>query len=214
MSDPARPVALRRAACVVLGMLSVGAALWVFAVARWRDAAFILVYHRVEAYQGGRRSLYVTPEHFERQMRFLVSRGYRPVTLDRVREMLALMQIADGEEDAALRVEAGRLLLESHASYSDRLDLGAPETDEIVKLVLAEGPENGLYGGRITGGGSGGTVCVLCDLERSEAALTRVLAEYEKRTGLVPRLIAGTSPGALQFRVRHLGALQDGAAQA
>lgn len=133
---------------------------------------------------------------------------------NRVREMLALMQIADGEEDAALRVEAGRLLLESHSSYSDRLDLGAPETDEIVKLVLSEGPENGLYGGRITGGGSGGTVCVLCDLERSEAALPRVLAEYEKRTGLVPRLIAGTSPGALQFRVRHFSAIPDSTGQA
>jgi peptidoglycan/xylan/chitin deacetylase (PgdA/CDA1 family) len=88
MSGPVRTATVRRAVCVVLGMLSVGAALGVFAVARWRDAAFILVYHRVEAYQGGRRSLYVGPERFERQMRFLVSRGYRPVTLDRMREML------------------------------------------------------------------------------------------------------------------------------
>ena len=56
--------------------------------------------------------------------------------------------------------EAGRLMYQSHASYSDRLDLGSPETDLLVDLVRERGPEYGLYGAKITGGGSGGTVAI------------------------------------------------------
>lgn len=74
--------------CSLLGVLTVGAVLGVWAAVRWRDTTFILVYHRIEPYQGGRRSLYVSPATFEGQMRFLLRRGYRAVTLDRVRAML------------------------------------------------------------------------------------------------------------------------------
>lgn len=60
------------------------------------------------------------------------------------------------------------LLLQSHASYS-RCGLGSDGTDRIVDLVrkemaaaAARGERPALYGAKITGGGSGGTVSALC----------------------------------------------------
>lgn len=65
--------------------------------------------------------------------------------------------------------EAGPLMYESHQSYS-RIGLGHAATDELVNTLRAQGPEEGIYGARITGGGCGGTVCVLA----SEAGLETV----------------------------------------
>jgi galactokinase len=57
----------------------------------------------------------------------------------------------------------------------------------------------GLYGARITDRGSGGTVAVLCDLgDRADAAIARIMAEYEKQTGRQPEAFLASSPGAWQ----------------
>ena len=50
-------------------------------------------------------------------------------------------------------------MYESHASYG-RCGLGSRGTDRLVALVKSAGPAAGLYGARITGGGSGGTVAI------------------------------------------------------
>jgi L-arabinokinase len=55
--------------------------------------------------------------------------------------------------------EMGELMYESHESYS-RCGLGADRTDEIVRLAKTL---EGIYGAKITGGGNGGTVCILSD---------------------------------------------------
>lgn len=90
--------------------------------------------------------------------------------------------------------ELGALMYESHASYS-ACGLGAEGTDRLVELVRALGPAEGLYGAKITGGGSGGTVAIL---GRADAggAVTRVAAAYARQTGRPPLVISGTSPGA------------------
>jgi L-arabinokinase len=103
--------------------------------------------------------------------------------------------------DARL-IEAGALMYESHASYG-ACGLGSPGTDRLVGLVRAEGPEAGLYGARITGGGSGGTVAVLGRRDAS-AAIARVAAAYERVTGYRPYVFAGSSPGAAVFEVRAM----------
>ncbi len=55
--------------------------------------------------------------------------------------------------------QMGELFYQAHASYS-RCGLGNSTTDMIVEMVkAAEG--KGVYGAKITGGGSGGTVCVM-----------------------------------------------------
>ncbi len=134
---------------------------------------------------------------------------------ERVKHLFALLQIAVIRHEESLAVhgqavldepvliEAGRLMYLAHASYGDRLDLGSPETDILVDLVRERGPERGLYGAKITGGGSGGTVAVLClDVPEAEEALREVCAAYTARTGIVPRTFVGSSPGAVAFGAR------------
>lgn len=141
---------------------------------------------------------------------------------ERAQAFVNLMQIAEmryaeftteeGEEPGPadpmrfeLMRKAGDILYDAHASYSDRLNLGSPETDLLVQLIRERGTERGLYGARITGGGSGGTVAVLCTAEsKTESALAEVCIEYQKQSGIVPRVFVGSSPGTLQFGSRQI----------
>jgi L-arabinokinase len=93
--------------------------------------------------------------------------------------------------------ELGELMFQSHASYS-ACGLGSAGTDELVRLVRERGTASGLYGAKITGGGSGGTVAVLARRGASDA-VKAVSQEYARRTGLEPTLISGSSPGAGRF---------------
>ena len=52
----------------------------------------------------------------------------------------------------------GELMYQSHESYSS-VGLGSDRTDEIVRFAKELSPV--IYGAKITGGGSGGTVCIL-----------------------------------------------------
>lgn len=107
--------------------------------------------------------------------------------------------------DTYLMEEAGKLMYATHESYSTRLDLGSPETDLLVELVRERGPERGLYGARVSGGGSGGVVVVLCrESPEADKALQEVCVEYERRTGIVPRPIVGSSHGAVMFGARQI----------
>jgi L-arabinokinase len=55
----------------------------------------------------------------------------------------------------------------------------------------------GLYGAKITGGGAGGTVAVLCNIsERADNAIAEIMSEYQKRTGQKPEAFTGSSSGA------------------
>ena len=92
--------------------------------------------------------------------------------------------------------KAGHLMYASHISYTRDARLGADECDLLVDLVRRR-ETAGLYGAKITGGGSGGTVAVLCDASPSaDAAVVEILAEYESRTKLKPDAFLASSPGA------------------
>src|SRR5688500_14889204 len=110
-----------------------------------------------------------------------------------------LLRTSPGEDR---RVQLGALMYESHASYA-ACGLGSPGTDRLVELVRAEGPAGGLYGARITGGGSGGTVAVLGRKDAS-AAIARVAGAYERATGYRPQVFAGSSPGVLAFGAQSI----------
>ena len=97
-------------------------------------------------------------------------------------------------------IQLGALMNESLASY-DACGLGSPGTDRLVELVRVEGPAAGLYGARITGGGSGGTVAVIGRKDAS-AAIARVAGAYERATGYRPYVFAGSSPGVAAFGAR------------
>jgi galactokinase len=98
--------------------------------------------------------------------------------------------LPDARDDTAGEL-LGQLMYESHASYG-RCGLGSRGTDRLVELVKQAGA--GLYGARITGGGSGGTVAVV---GRSDAstAIERIADRFEHDTGHRPYVFAGSSPG-------------------
>ena len=76
----------------------------------------------------------------------------------------------------------GELMYQSHESYS-AVGLGNSHTDEIVEMVKSVGEERGLFGAKITGGGSGGTVCVLCHGEEGLKAAHEVFEKYQSKYG-------------------------------
>ena len=97
-------------------------------------------------------------------------------------------------------VQLGTLMYESHASYG-RCGLGSRGTDRLVELVKAAGPGEGLYGARITGGGSGGTVAVIGRPDAS-SAIGRIADQYAHDVGYRPYIFAGSSPGVAAVGAR------------
>jgi L-arabinokinase len=85
--------------------------------------------------------------------------------------------------------------------------LGSAATDRLVELVRQAGPSEGLYGAKITGGGSGGTVAVLSRREASDS-VKRVAERYAKETGYRPHIFSGSSPGSAAFGFLRL--IRDG----
>jgi galactokinase len=98
--------------------------------------------------------------------------------------------------------EMGELMFAAHASYS-ACGLGSDGTDLLVELVRERSPENGLFGAKITGGGSGGTVCIL---GRAEAGpvIDDVARAYTERSGRPTYVFRGSSPGACAEEVARV----------
>ena len=67
--------------------------LYIFSYFRYSDKTFILCYHKIDYYHGGLKSICVSPETFDRQMKFLVERGYRTVSLT---ELITLLNKKKG----------------------------------------------------------------------------------------------------------------------
>ena len=75
------------------------------------------------------------------------------------------------------------------------VDLGSDRTDEIVTFVRRAGPRLGIYGARVTGGGSGGAVAILARADASP--LVQGIADRcARRWGSTVRVLSGTSSGA------------------
>jgi galactokinase len=116
----------------------------------------------------------------------------------RVQRFVELLDQCDSSDNPGpLFIELGELMYESHRGYT-ALGLNSSGTDRLVELVRKEGPEAGLFGAKITGGGSGGTVAVLGD-QTSRAAVERVAASYANETGHHPYIFSGSSSGSLAF---------------
>lgn len=110
----------------------------------------------------------------------------------RVRMFASLLQHPTIDEERAQLL--GELMYQTHESYG-QCGLGADATDAIVAQVRAYGPAHGLYGAKITGGGSGGTVAVL---GRPEAYTIVQQIATQFGTGMV---FSGSSDGAMQVAV-------------
>ncbi|HEX5242778.1 MAG TPA: hypothetical protein VFW23_05895, partial [Tepidisphaeraceae bacterium] len=118
----------------------------------------------------------------------------------RVRKFAEFIEQACGTEErhrkGSALDRAGHLMYASHQSYSMDAMLGAPECDLLVSLARQR-ERAGIYGARITAGGCGGTVAILCDQSpQADAAIAQILFEYRDQTKLTPTLVNGSSPGA------------------
>ncbi len=118
----------------------------------------------------------------------------------RVREfatLLATPSTASASEREHAHRRLGELMYESHAGYAE-CGLDSAGTNRLVALVREAGHAAGLYGARITGGGSGGTVAVLGRPDAG-AVVSRIASRYAEETGYAADIIDGSSPGAMEL---------------
>ncbi|MGB8646729.1 MAG: GHMP kinase [Anaerolineae bacterium] len=117
---------------------------------------------------------------------------------ERVLQFIDCLQAASAKDETAL-IRAGECMFACHHSYRDNCLLSVPEVDFIVEAVRTRGPHKGLYGAKITGGGSGGTVVVFGKQEALDEEIPAIVREYQRLTGLEADVFEGTSPGAVEF---------------
>jgi len=116
---------------------------------------------------------------------------------DRVTRFAEMLSGGVDLEDTAAQM--GALMFRSHASYS-ACGLGSDGTDRLVDLVAEAGQARGLFGAKITGGGSGGTVAVF-GTEAARSAVHHIAREYERETGREAFVFDGSGPGVEELGV-------------
>jgi galactokinase len=116
----------------------------------------------------------------------------------RIRAFARLLP-SSGIDDASL---LGELMYQSHAGYTG-CGLGSEATDRLVELARKAGPSRGIFGAKITGGGSGGTVALLARRDAG-AQIQEIARVYGDATGSPPLVFEGSSPGAAAFGHREL----------
>jgi galactokinase len=125
---------------------------------------------------------------------------------ERVEAFLGRLESAQDASEARVHremVQAGKLMYGSHWSYGARCGMGCPETDLVVRLVKELGPDHGFYGAKITGGGSGGTVAILCR-EGTNRVLRKLARTYAQESGHEPQLFLESGPGAATWGTRQI----------
>jgi len=98
-------------------------------------------------------------------------------------------------------------MYESHASYS-ACGLGSDGTDRLVVLAREAGAAAGIYGAKITGGGSGGTVAVLADVGARDT-VHGIARRYAEETRRAAHVFEGSSPGAARIGAIRLDPADD-----
>ena len=116
--------------------------------------------------------------------------------IDENRRVERFAELLASEPDEATKRELGQLMFESHASYT-RCGLGSSATDRIVELVRDAGPQSGLYGAKITGGGSGGTVAILGRAD-AEAVVHDIATRHATERDGDAYVFCSSSPGAME----------------
>jgi len=115
----------------------------------------------------------------------------------RVNEFKTLLKSFKKQEDKqASLIRMGDLMMQSHESYS-AVGLGNEFTDKIVDMV--RGHANGVYGARVSGGGNGGTVCILSYGKEGKNSVKEIYVHYKKELKRKLFLFSGSSHGAYKL---------------
>ncbi|XP_042452173.1 L-arabinokinase-like isoform X1 [Zingiber officinale] len=121
----------------------------------------------------------------------------------RVEAFKALLTATNSDQQLS---SLGQLMYQCHYSYSE-CGLGSDGTERIVKLVqemqhrrASRDGGMSLFGAKITGGGSGGSVCVIGrNCISSSEEILEIQQRYKAETGYLPIIFEGSSPGAGKF---------------
>ena len=118
---------------------------------------------------------------------------YENVRVNEFKNLLKSFKKQDDKQTSLIKM--GNLMLESHQSYS-AVGLGNEFTDKIVELVGDAGAANGVYGARVSGGGNGGTVCILSYGKEGKSAVKEIYRIYKDMTKKKLFFFSGSSQGA------------------
>ncbi len=112
-----------------------------------------------------------------------------PILLKRARHVftenervLASIEALKQNDMAAL----GTLLNQSHASQRDDYQVSIPAIDKLVDIAQAD---PNVLGARLTGGGFGGSIVVLCKKGTSAIAAKRITQSYREASKANPRIL-------------------------
>ena len=75
----------------------------------------------------------------------------------------------------------------------------------LVALARSAGPAEGIFGAKITGGGSGGTVAILGH-RHAGPRVRQIAAAYSEQTGRAAYVFEGSSPGSAAVGVMTVNA--------
>ena len=84
----------------------------------------------------------------------------------------------------------GELMYASHDSLRDDYEVSCPELDLLVEIARSIGPDGGVIGSRMTGGGFGGCTVTLVQTDKVEAVREVLCQQYREKTGIEPTAFA------------------------
>jgi galactokinase len=89
----------------------------------------------------------------------------------------------------------GAAMYASHESLRDDYEVSCEELNLLVDLAAELGPEQGVIGSRMTGGGFGGCTVSLVRTDAVEAVSCSIGESYRQRTGIEPTMFATRPAG-------------------
>jgi len=114
----------------------------------------------------------------------------------RVNEFKTLLKNFKKQDDKqGSLIQMGNLMMQSHESYS-AVGLGNEYTDKVVEMVSDAGPDRGVFGARVSGGGNGGTVCILSYGKEGKKAVKEIYRKYKQIKKQTLFFFSGSSNGA------------------
>ena len=93
----------------------------------------------------------------------------------------------------------GELLYQSHTSLRDNFEVSCHELDILVDIAKSIGPEGGVLGSRMTGGGFGGSTITVVRQHQLASVSKKISSSYELKTGISPRLFASNPARGTQI---------------
>lgn len=92
-------------------------------------------------------------------------------------------------------MQMGELMMQSHQGYN-QCRIGSGATDALVERAIEFGPERGVYGAKITGGGSGGVACFLCEGRKGAQSVREIAKRHAADFKCKSTVFSGSSDGA------------------